>query len=141
MVSFKVKEVWESIARQCNVSRLCCQFVNYVYEARNYSRNNIIDFFCRGSCSKNSQNVPASVATVAGIWSVVNDSGFAGISLNNHAVDYTGQIGDHFDFRADGNIYVKEGPVSDTLQYTITSGNTMQISFLAGKSYNKSYQP
>lgn len=95
----------------------------------------LLTFFVMVSCSKNSPNVSVSVATVAGIWSVVNDSGFAGVGLNNHAVDYAGRIGDYFDFRADGNIYVKEGPVSDTLQYTITSGSTMQISFFSGVSH------
>jgi len=95
----------------------------------------ILTLFFMVSCSKNSPNIPAGIATITGIWSVVNDSGFAGVGLNNHAVDYIGRIGDYFDFRTDGNIYVKEGPVSDTLQYTITSANTMQISFFSGVSH------
>jgi hypothetical protein len=52
--------------------------------------------------------------TVLTKWSIVDDSAFSGVGLNNHPVNYTGQKGDYFDFRADGNLYIKEGSTLDT---------------------------
>src|ERR1700721_2129674 len=53
----------------------------------------------------------------AGDWNLVSDSTFEGVAQNNHAVDYTGQLGDYFSFTTDGHVYTREGGVLDTLTY------------------------
>ncbi len=74
------------------------------------------------SCDKD-----AASATILGKWNLINDSKFIGVGINNHPVNYTGQTGDYFDFRTDGNLYIKEGAVLDTLPYTLTSDTTILI--------------
>jgi hypothetical protein len=79
------------------------------------------------SCKKNS--VPANDinASISGKWNILSDSTFFGVGLNNHPVDYAGQTGDYFDIRTDGNIYIKEGAILDTLGYRLTSNTTILI--------------
>lgn len=52
---------------------------------------------------------------LTGVWSIVFDSSYTGVTLNNHSINYVGQTGDYFDIRTDGFIYTKEGLVLDTL--------------------------
>lgn len=66
--------------------------------------------------------------TIFGKWNIVTDSGYSGVGLSNHAVNYSGKPGDYFDFRTDGFLYIKEGAGTETLSYTTTSATTMQIS-------------
>jgi hypothetical protein len=68
------------------------------------------------ACKKDGNNFNPS--SIVGKWSVVSDSTFIGVGVNNHPVDYRGQPGDYFDFRTDGHVYTKEGTVLDTLSYS-----------------------
>ena len=68
---------------------------------------------------------PGSV--VAGIWNVVTDTTFAGVGLTNHLVNYSGQPGDYFDFRADGHVYTKEGAALDTFSYHLLADTGIYI--------------
>ena len=77
------------------------------------------------ACKKDGDKI--SQTTISGKWSVVSDSTFTGVGYSSHAVNYMGQAGDYFDFRADGNVYTKEGPVLDTLSYHLVSGNEIVI--------------
>ena len=79
------------------------------------------------SCKKDF--VPANDlhASIIGKWNILNDSTFTGVGVSNHAVNYTGQTGDYFDFRTDGYIYIKENTTLDTLSYSITSDTTIII--------------
>lgn len=76
------------------------------------------------SCSKSSDQA----ISLIGKWNLVYDSTFSGVGTINHAVNYTGQIGDYFNFANDSIIYTKEGFVLDTLNYRLTSNNTLIIS-------------
>jgi hypothetical protein len=62
-----------------------------------------------------------------GYWSLVSDSTFEGVGYNNHAVNYTGQAGDYFNFSTNSNVYTKEGTVMDTLTYKIVSATDVII--------------
>lgn len=67
-------------------------------------------------------------AAVSGQWNLVYDSTFEGVGWANHAVDYTGEPGDYFNFSADGsNLYTKEGNVLDTLAYQLLSDSSVII--------------
>ena len=66
-------------------------------------------------------------ATIVGNWDILNDSTFIGVGINNHQESYIGQTGDYFDVRTDGFIYIKEGTVLDTLDYSLTSDTTIII--------------
>ena len=87
------------------------------------------------SCSKDSVSVSAGISAITGKWNIINDSGFAGVAMSNHPVNYNGQKGDYFDFRADGYIYTKEADVLTTLPYTVISDTTMVIGSFSGTSY------
>ncbi len=68
------------------------------------------------------------VATgLVGRWSIITDSGFEGVGVNNHEVIYTGRPGDYFDFRSDGLLYIREGAALDTLPYKLLSDSTLSI--------------
>ena len=79
------------------------------------------------SCKKNSFSSIDIRPTVLKKWSIENDSTFIGVGVNNHPVNYAGQPGDYFDFRMDGYIYIKEGPLLDTLSYSLISDSTILI--------------
>ncbi len=83
------------------------------------------------SCKKNSPadgiNAGRINATITGKWNILSDSTFSGIGMNNRAVNYTGKTGDYFDFRTDGNLYIKESTIFDTLAYSVSSDTTISI--------------
>lgn len=64
---------------------------------------------------------------LVGKWNVLSDSTFEGVAQNNHALDYTGEPGDYFDFRTDGKVYIKESSQLDTLSYTVISSSAVII--------------
>jgi len=65
--------------------------------------------------------------TILGNWNIETDSTFQGVGLNNHAVNYVGIPGDYFDFRNDGNVYIKESKTFDTLSYKLISDTSIII--------------
>jgi hypothetical protein len=67
-------------------------------------------------------------AGIIGKWNLVSDSNYEGVGSSNHAVDYTGQPGDYFNFSSDGHVYTKEGFVPDVLTYTMVSNFSIIIS-------------
>ena len=71
-------------------------------------------------------------ATILGKWNIISDSSYAGIGINNHPVNYTGVAGDYYDFRTDGNVYIKEGPAFDTLSYSNVSDTAITIQAFGG---------
>src|SRR5438477_5551885 len=73
------------------------------------------------SCKKD------TAVTILGTWNIINDSKTFGIGPNIQYQNYIGVPGDHFDFRADGNLYIKEGVNLDTLSYTIYPDNKITI--------------
>ena len=79
------------------------------------------------SCNKSSLSANDNQATILKKWNILNDATFIGVGINNHPVSYAGQIGDYFDFRTDGYIYIKEGTMLDTLSYSLTSDTTILI--------------
>jgi hypothetical protein len=69
--------------------------------------------------------------TLSGKWNILSDSSFSGVGVSNHAVNYTGQIGDYFDFKPDGELFIEENGKLDMLSYAFTSDSTITIdSFL-----------
>ena len=76
------------------------------------------------ACKKDN-NAPGSIT---GRWSVISDSTFVGVGINNHPVAYHGQPGDYFDFRTDGKVYTKEGAALDTMAYDLVSDTSIIIS-------------
>jgi hypothetical protein len=85
------------------------------------------------SCKKELQS---NGTTISGKWNVLTDSSFAGVGAGNHAVNYTGQPGDFFDFKSDGYLYIKEGSNTNKLSYTITSDTTIVIDSFGGVTLN-----
>ena len=73
------------------------------------------------SCKKD------TTVTILGKWNIINDSKTFGIGPNTQYQKYIGVPGDHFDFRPDGNLYIKEGANLDTLSYTIYPDNKITI--------------
>ena len=74
------------------------------------------------SCKKDQDGV------IAGKWSLVNDSVIVGVGPHIGTKNYIGVAGDYFDFRTDGNVYVKEGAKLDTLSYKIIFAKRILIS-------------
>ena len=68
----------------------------------------------------------AHPATIAVKWNLVKDSLAVGAGVSSPDT-YTGVAGDYFDFRQDGNCYIKEGSRLDTLAYSITSDSTLNF--------------
>lgn len=81
------------------------------------------------ACTKTADSIsqPES-GDITGKWNLVSDSTFKGVGSSNHPVDYTGVAGDYFNFLSNGHAYSKEGPVLDTLMYTLVSDNSIIIS-------------
>jgi len=81
----------------------------------------MISFVALPSCRKD-----ASVS-ITGKWNVVSDSIISGIGIAINRQNYAGLIDDYFDFRADGNVYIKEGTRLDTLNYMVYPHNKITI--------------
>ncbi len=88
------------------------------------------------SCKKETLNNIDIKPGMTGKWNVITDSTFSGVGLNNHPVNITGQAGDYFDFRTDGNLYIKEDITLETLSYTLTSDTTIVIDSFGGITLN-----
>ncbi len=90
---------------------------------------------CLASCEKTAVSTEESSltdATIVGKWNIVSDSSFQGVGQNNHPVNYTGVAGDYYDFRTDGNVYIKEGPAFDTLSYSNVTDTAITIQAFGG---------
>ena len=74
----------------------------------------LISFFIV-SCKKNSYPANGINADITGKWNILSDSTFFGVGIDNHPVNYTGKTDDYFDFRTDGNLYIKKSTILDTL--------------------------
>ena len=98
-------------------------------------------FYLAAGCKKNSEKVyPLSLS---GKWILVKDSVEYG-AAELYSDVYNGIPGDYFDFRSDGNCYVKEGSHYDTLAYRIVSDTTLKIQafgFSDSCIYNKPINP
>jgi hypothetical protein len=98
-------------------------------------------FYLATGCKKDSGMVyPLSLS---GKWTLVKDSVAYGAAAIYSQV-YNGISGDYFDFRNDGNCYVKEGGHYDTLTYHITSDTTLKIQefgFGDSSTYSKPTNP
>jgi hypothetical protein len=70
-------------------------------------------------------NPPAT--SIFNKWQIVSDSTYAGVGINNHAVNYAGQPGDYFDIRTNDTIFTNEGAVLDTLSYKQLTDSTIVI--------------
>ena len=84
------------------------------------------------SCKKDVIYNHDGKVTLVGKWHVISDSSFSNAGIHNHPVNYKGQADDYFDFRADSNLYIKEGSTLDTLHYSVTSDTTMVIDAFGG---------
>lgn len=77
------------------------------------------------SCRKDLSN------SIVGKWSIVKDSSFVADAPPFYNAGpgsvYTGVEGDYYDFRPDGNLYIKEGTYSDTLIYNLSPGNQLNL--------------
>lgn len=73
------------------------------------------------ACSKDNDG-----ATIKGKCNLVSDSIVVDFPQSKHET-YKGVLGDYFDFRNDGKVYVKEGAVFDTLNYALISDHSIKI--------------
>jgi hypothetical protein len=80
-------------------------------------------WFC--SCSKN------SVYSIAGRWSVVNDTSWVDLGAANYQVPYSGHFGDYYYFDADSLLYTNINTVLDTFTYKILSPTTILLNRLS----------
>ena len=77
-------------------------------------------------------NTGSSSAILAGDWILVSDSTYStGVDASDHTTigKYIGQGGDHFNFTADGKLYIKEGGAIDTATYTISANRNIEINY------------
>jgi hypothetical protein len=87
---------------------------------------------CLCACKKysSSDNKAANLldnTAIVGRWNVVSDTSYAGVNTGSNPLIHTGQAGDYFDFSTNGNVYTKEGPVLDTLTYSLVSSEEINI--------------
>jgi hypothetical protein len=90
-------------------------------------RTVLITIVCVGflNCRK------SAIPCIVGKWNIVNDSS----SLAGNAIlqggdsNYIGMASDYYDFRVNGNLYIKEGATLDTAIYTMVSANQVKITF------------
>ena len=68
---------------------------------------------------------------ITGNWTLVSDStsNIAGAADNGTITGYSGQLGDHFSFTGDGQLYIAEANKNDTANYTITRDNKVVVSY------------
>jgi len=80
-------------------------------------------------CSKRSGPASDGIAfiSVLGKWDLVKDSTLSGAGLYASYTIRTGTFDDHWDFRTDGRVYIKEGDFKDTAGYTLYPGNQIAI--------------
>jgi hypothetical protein len=78
-----------------------------------------------------------SQVSLLGKWNLVSDTVYAGVNTGGDPAVYKGQPGDYFNFATDGNIYIKEGTVLDTLQYQLVSGTQVDITSFTTLFNNK----
>ena len=83
---------------------------------------------CFAACTKSAKSSNENNKEEPGYWNLVSDSTFEGVGAGNHAVNYTGQAGDYFNFTTEGYVDTKEGDVMDTLTYKIVSATGIIIS-------------
>ncbi len=84
------------------------------------------------SCTKQNatdsyKNAYASSNAIQEKWNIITDSFYSGVGIGNHLTAYVGKNGDYFDFKNDGNIYVKEDTGFDTLSYHLIFDSTIII--------------
>ena len=89
---------------------------------------------CLASCKKNLDADPTTSTTLTGKWDLVNDSSAYGESYITKT-NYVGVPGDYFDFRANGNVYIKEGANYDTLAYNMVGGDSVVINTFNVNNY------
>lgn len=82
------------------------------------------------ACSCRKGATPQS--PIVGRWSVVSDSVYAGVGLNNHLNVYSGKPGDFFDFARDGSIQMNEGIVLQISTYTFNKDSVIIYEFDEG---------
>src|SRR5437868_15119021 len=80
----------------------------------------IIIIFFLLSCNKDTSSKENNNG-LPGKWKLLSDSSFTGVGLGNHAVNYAGRIGDYFDFKPNGQLFIEENGKSDVVNYTVTS--------------------
>jgi hypothetical protein len=89
----------------------------------------LIIVLCTGFISCMKTTAPG----IAGKWSVINDSSFlAGNGIfQGGGSNYIGVSSDYYDFRPDGNLYIKEETVTDTGKYNMVSVDQVKIIYLS----------
>jgi hypothetical protein len=102
------------------------------------NRLNIIILLILGgyaSCSKSSDHTPL----ISGKWGIIDDSTkFVGTdTFPSYHFNYIGQASDYYDFRSDGNMYVREGDVLDTMAYEVLANN--QVRCTPSPGFNDTY--
>ncbi len=81
------------------------------------------------SCSKSD----TTNNSIIGNWQIINDSSSTTNSLNgfNGHSNYIGVSGDFYNFKSDGNLYIKEANSLDTGKYSMVADNETQISMFS----------
>ncbi len=83
--------------------------------------------FVHFSCGK-TYSSKQNTFLISGKWNVLIDSNYKGCTCVSNGLEiYKGGNGDYYDFNSDGNLYIKEGNVLDTLSYHVFSDTTMII--------------
>jgi hypothetical protein len=88
------------------------------------------------SCTKQRAGTSERTGNLADTWNIVVDSSYQGAGASNHLVTYEGVAGDYFEFTDNGNVYTKEGPVFDTLTYTVLADSVHIIISGFGAIFN-----
>jgi hypothetical protein len=83
----------------------------------------VISTIALASCRKGAVNPNPStnVKNIVGNWNLVSDSSYSAIGAASHTTmnKYIGLPGDHYNFTANGNLYIKVGTEKDTATYSV----------------------
>ena len=80
------------------------------------------------SCKKGFTSAIVENPTIVEKWNLVNDHYYIGSEATGVDRIYTGTTTDYWDFRTEGNVYIKEDASLDTLSYKLYPDNKITIS-------------
>jgi len=109
--------------KECNDPELW--FVSVVMKKHvPYTAGLIILALFGAQCGKSSGDGQVSIQKK---WTLVSDSTYSSIGIVSHQDGRAGTLTDYWDFRKDGQVYMKEGTSLDTMSYTLNTPATITI--------------
>jgi len=100
--------------------------------------------FTLSSCLKGAGN-PAPAGILTGNWMLVRDSSYTSFwglwsGLKPTSSVYIGTPSDHYDFMANGNVWIAQNHDTDTASFTLTQGTKLVLTYLYTDGQPVTYQ-